>query len=226
MTKEALIIGGGSKFGLHFVKKLIDKDWKVNLITGSNSETPPAVNRLTVDWKNLKITDLERFLNNLTTQSLVFFNQNSSALSNNCYNVDSYTKLNLWRQEKDWSQAYFVSCILPFHIIHTLNKSCTTDTKIGWMLSSLILTHRTNQIEYADYISNKYLNYLMIKNFSKQHDSSFFGINPDCLDHTATEENLDKFVSFVSESDPQAINGKIFKLTTQEDLSFERFFNE
>lgn len=225
MSKEALIIGGGSKFGLQFVNNLLDKEWNVNVISGSSIKHANC-NQLLVDWKNLKITDTEKFLTKLPTQSLIFFNQNSSALSNSCYNVNSFTKINLWRQEKDWSQAYFVSCILPFHIIHTLEKSCTRDTKIGWMLSSLILSHTTTQIEYSDYIGNKYLNYLMIKNFSKHHHSSFFGINPDSLNETATSENLDKLINFIFQSSPDYINGKIFKMTTDEDLNFERFFNE
>lgn len=227
MNKQALIVGGGSKFGLQFLNSLLDKDWHVNLISGSSIVEHPKCNQIQVDWKNLKITDIEKFLNNLPVQSLIFFNQNSSALgSDNCYKVDSYTKLNLWKQEKDWNQAYFVSCILPFHIIHTLAERCTPETKIGWMLSSLILAHKSTHIQYSDYIGNKYFNYIMIKNFSVHHHSSFFGINPDSLDETGTNENLDKLIKFVSESNRETINNKVFKMTADEDLNFRKFFYE
>ena len=36
MNKQALIVGGGSKFGLQFLNSLLDKDWHVNLISVSS----------------------------------------------------------------------------------------------------------------------------------------------------------------------------------------------
>ena len=73
MNKQALIVGGGSKFGLQFLNSLLDKDWHVNLISGSSIVEHPKCNQIQVDWKNLKITDIEKFLNNLPAQSLIFF---------------------------------------------------------------------------------------------------------------------------------------------------------
>lgn len=224
MIKQALVIGGGSKFGLQFVNSLLAKNWMVNVISSSCIKQHSNCHQLTIDWKSLKITDIEKFLIELPTQSLIFFNQNSSALSDSCYNIDSFAKLDLWKQEKYWSQAYFVSCILPFHIIHTLKASCSKNTKIGWMLSPLIFSLKPDQVQYSDYIGNKYLNYLMMKNFSTQHHSSFFGINPDSLNETATDQNLNTLINFIADSTPETLNGKVFKMTADEDLNFERFF--
>jgi hypothetical protein len=226
MDKNVLIVGGGSKVGLETTRNFLQREYTVNLISSKLLEPDNNLNQLQVDWNTLKISDLELFLKKLPMQQILLFNQNASALSDKCYNIKSFDKLDLWRQEKHWSQAYFVSCILPFHIIHSLGKNCNEATKIGWMLSSLILKHDSKQIQFSDYIGNKFVNYLLIKNFSTHHESCFFVINPDSLNDTGTPENISKFLDFVIGADTKKLNGKIFKLSCVEDINFKQFDDE
>lgn len=155
--KTALLIGCGSKFGLSFQKKLLSLGWTVNAISGTPStDSNDHLNQLVVDWKTFTVADLERFLKKQSSIDLILFNQNSSALSDKSFTIDSYPTVELWKQEKTWLQCYFVSCILPFHIVHTLQNKFSSETKVAWMLSSFVHSH--SNIDHADYIGNKYQN--------------------------------------------------------------------
>lgn len=223
MNKQALIIGGGSKFGLSMTNKLLTQDWIVNTISGSKIANHKNLNQLTVNWKNVDVTVLQKYLQRLSNQNLIFFNQNASTLNIDDFKNKNFSVLDLWKQEKHWNQTYFVSCILPFHIIHSLDDRCGVDTRVAWMLSSLILKQDCNQMHYADYIGNKFQNYILMKNFSNNHSSCFFGINPDSIIETGTSENIDNFISFICSSNRNQLNGKVFKFTTEEDIEFNKF---
>jgi len=219
--KTALLIGCGSKFGLDLQTALMDNGWKIKSITGSKPDTPDeSTDQLVIDWKKFTVADLEVFLKKQPKIDLVFFNQNSSALSPGSFKLGNYPKLELWKQEKTWTQSYFTSCILPFHIIHSLQDRFTTETKIIWMLSSLVYNH--SSIDYADYIGNKYQNYLIMKNFSLHSPGCFFGINPDWLDQTNTTENMKTLIKTINQP-AQNLNGKVIFLDGTIDNKFDLF---
>ena len=218
--KTALLIGCGSKFGLNVLTHLLDDGWDVYSISGSTIDDD-RLHQTVVDWHTVGIADIEKFMRQCPNIDLVFFNQNSSSLAHNSFEQNSFPTVELWKQEKVWSQSYFVSCILPFHIIHSLGDRCSEDTKVGWMLSSYIYDHKN--IGHADYISNKYQNYLLMRNFSEQHPSCFFGINPDNLSDTNTQDNIKNLTSFIENSLREDLNGLVIRFDATEDMNFRRF---
>jgi len=221
--KTALLIGCGSKFGLTLLKNLLDQNWTIYSISGTSVDIQSHnLYQKIVDWDNFNVGIIEKFLKNCPKMDLIFFNQNSSALDKDYFTKNYYSTLELWKQEKTWSQSYFVSCILPFHIIHSLGDRCDNNTKVGWMLSTYIYNH-TN-ISNADYIGNKYQNYLIMKNFSQVHPSCFIGINPDTLSETGTIDNIKKLITFI-ENATTVISGKVIKFDASEDDNFQQFIN-
>jgi len=218
ITKNCLLIGCGSKFGLEILEYLLEIGYTVNSISGSNLKHN-NVNHLQINWKNLNVAQIEKFLKDLPNLDLVFFNQNSSALGSHDF-IKNKSTVDLWKLEKNWSQAYFVSCILPFHIIHTLKSV----HKVVWMLSPLIYNHNDRQIGFADYVGNKYQNYLIIKNFAKQHKSIFIGLNPDKLLSTKDDVSIKDMVKFIESADKEA-SGRIFFLDGTKDENFNKFNN-
>lgn len=225
MNKEALIIGGGSKFGLQLVQEFLSQNWKVNVISGTKIEDHFNLKQLNVDWKKISVADVRDFLKTLSCQNFIFFNQNSSALSQSSFNLE-IGSLDLLKLEKDWLQAYFVSCILPYHIIHSLKNKISPGTKIGWMVSSLVTKQLSNQIGFADYIGNKFQNYLLMKNFSKNIDAVFFAINPDLLKAHSSSVNIQALIKFIENSTTSELNGKVLQFNTNEDLTFKEFDDE
>ena len=154
---------------------------------------------------------------------MVFFNQNSSSLSQDSFK--ELSTIDLWTLSKHWTQSYFVSCILPFYIIQTLKKQCVKDTQVVWMLSSYVYAHpdRPEQIGHADYISNKYQNYAILKNFSINHPACFFGITPEKSHDLEDDVKLLELIKFITSADNK--NGKVFYLDGTEDKHFDNFNN-
>lgn len=223
MTKNSLIIGGGSKFGKELTESLYNSGWKVHCISGSDIPNT-QINSCTVNWNQLSVDVLEKYIKNLPNLDFIFFNQNSSALSKVSFQQNNYSTLKLWKQEKDWAQAYFNSCILPFHILQSLGDKCNQNSKVAWMLSSLIVKHDNEYIEHADYIGNKLTNYVIMKNFSLQHPAHFFGINPDSLYNTHI--HITDFINFINTTSGQDLNGRVYKLSGTIDSQFDKFYNE
>ena len=217
-AKNCLLIGCGSKFGLELLEYLVEIGYTVNSISGSDLGYA-NINHLQIDWKTLNVAQIEKFLRELPELDLVFFNQNSSALSSNDFTKNKNT-VELWQLEKNWSQSYFVSCILPFHIIHTLKSI----HKIAWMVSPLIYHHDNKQIGFADYIGNKYQNYLTLKNFSKQNQSICIGLNPDKLLSTKDDARITNMINFIESADKET-SGRVFFLDGTEDTNFNKFNN-
>jgi len=215
--KTALLIGCGSKFGLTLLHQLLDLGWQVYSVSGSDVAYPGHLHHLTINWHTVTVADLEPFLRTVPDVDLVLFNQNASALAGANFSTDSYTTVELWRQEKTWAQSYFVSCILPFHVVHALGPRCSEKTKIAWMLSSYIYKHL--DISNADYVGNKYQNYLIMQNFSTNHPACSFGINPDNL---ATNQNTDSLVSILT-SDSCNLSGSVVKFDGSIDANFAVF---
>jgi hypothetical protein len=221
--KTVLLVGCGSKFGndvLNNFKKIANN---IFLITSSKIDDMD-IEQLIVDWDNFNVVDLEKFLKKIQKIDFVFFNQNGSALSDEVFNVTETKTLDRLKLQKKWQQSYFNSCILPFHIIHSLKKAINYDSKFCWMLSNYCHTFPKNKnIGHADYIGNKQQNFLIMKNFSYQ-DGCFFGINPDSLQTQNYNYKADQFIEVIDKSTTE-LNGKVFYLDGKEDTRFNNFFN-
>lgn len=208
-----LLIGCGSKFGLRLLQSLLEGGHTVYSITGSQVEPHDRLHQLTVDWATCNQATVENFLRNLPELDLVFFNNNATSLSSRSFN--HLSKFDMLKLEKHWVQSYFNSCILPFHIVH--NAKLKSKSKVVWMLSSYIYSHE--EIEHADYLGNKFQNYLIMRNFSLTNRSCFMGINPDNL---ANQLNMENVVSLLTDHDPK-LNGKVIYFDGSEDKNFNKF---
>jgi hypothetical protein len=89
------------------------------------------------------------------------------------------------------------------------------------MLSTLIHKHYEQHLQYADYIGNKATNHLIMKNFSLHHNSCFFGLNPDAINDNSSD--LGYLLDFILNTDTQLLNGRVFKLSAEEDENFWKF---
>lgn len=195
MTKKALLFGCGSKWGLEFAKHLADSNYNVDLISSHNIE----YNNITthkIDW----LTSTEDSIKKLIPKekyNLIFFNQNSGGgpggeefSPNRNFSIDHWN-LHLW-----------INCQLPYVVVKHLSEHVDETTKLGWMLTGLILGNDPNLYQYAGYASLKSTNLHIMRGFSQFHPGIFFAINPiwfpledykkDAIQITNVIENLSK----------------------------------
>lgn len=179
MCKNALIIGGGSKLGADIVDKLKLHGYKIYTITGSNI-ADLTIEYQKVDWSTLIITECEKFLRRLPNIDLVIFNQNASALTEDCFKYNSVNIFEIWSRAKKWQQSHYVNCILPIHVLHTLAESnkIYDSSVIVWMLSNAIIDYDGP----TDYIGQKFQNLQTLKRFAKYNKQIHLGIDPATLD--------------------------------------------
>ena len=193
--KHALLIGCGGTRGARIIKGCEMADLTVTNI-GSSVSSIHTVKSINIEWKDLDLTALHKILKSIDHQvDFLFFNQNASALSEIDF-TDYKKTVDMWTLVKDWTRSYWLSCQLPYFIIHTLGESISIDAKIGWMLSSYIDKDKDGVSDHADYSGYKFTNYLIMKNFNKKYDC--FGINPDF-------ETTDKMQNLIAD----ICNGKI-----------------
>lgn len=172
-SKNALIVGAGSKFGADLVDSLEQQKYTIYGITGSNIQS----NRyLKVNWETCFINDFERYLKNLPNIDLIVFNQNSPALTDACHSYGGISTLELWKRAKMWSQSHFVNCVMPFYLLQTLANAdkLNTNSTIGWMVSQAMFL-LTPPMDYA---GQKYQNYAMMKELSMQNPQIHVSIDP------------------------------------------------
>ena len=209
---NCLFIGTGKGIGRALSQRYRADGHSVFSITGKESHDQ---NALVVDWATVNEAALHRWLCELPNLDLIFFNQNSSSLSQSSFATNSLANLDLWRQIKHWKQSYYVSCQMCFQIIHSLSRQIHADTRVVWMLTSMIMRHDhdTNQsLGYADYIGNKYQNYLLMRNFSCNHLGCFLALEPgdvsgdDHADRTHTIQTILKRPT-------SEINGRVFGMS-------------
>lgn len=201
--KHCVITGGGSKLGRHLTENFVRLGYFVHLVTSTPVDwvdsTQVAV--VPVDWKNITLKDISKFIPS-DSIDVIFFNHNSSALSQEKFQKNTIQSI------KDWQQSYFVASQLPFYLIHSAASRIRSDTKIGWMLSELIKHPIDSQIGYADYIGNKMTNACIMKSFSQNFPASFFGINPELIEQPSSL--AETLVDFIDNTSAQDLNGKIF----------------
>jgi hypothetical protein len=173
--KHAVVVGGGQGKGAIIVNTLIENRYSV---TNIGSSKHPKCNNITVDWKDIDIQFVQKHCKFNHPIDFVFFSQNASSLSEENFSLETKT-LETWRLIKDWTHSNWLSCQLPFLIVHTLRKHIHADTKIGWMLSGYIKHTTKGNTAHPDYSSFKYFNYLQMQCFSEQNNFKTFGIYPD-----------------------------------------------
>jgi hypothetical protein len=201
--KRCVITGGGSKFGQHLTESLIQAGYFVDLITSNDIAWigNSSVNVIPVDWKTVNLQDLGKLIPKHPID-LMFFNHNSSALSGAKFQRRTVQNV------KDWQQSYFVSCQLPFYMIHSSANKISVNTKIAWMLSESIKDLPDSEIGNADYIGNKFTNTCIMRAFSLNFPACFFGINPGPIGQNL---NLAQdLVHLIEHTDIKTLNGNIF----------------
>lgn len=207
--KQCLILGGGSKLGSHLTKKFIETGYHVRLVTSNPAPWTDVKNVTTIpiNWQQMSVTNIKEIIRNSPDLDVIFFNQNSSALSANNFKIGNFQSVSSWQQN------YFVACQLPFYLIHAL-KHKISHAKIGWMLSRLIKNPVDQQIGYADYIGNKFTNACILKSFSLHSAGCFFGIHPDgIVDNQDSVIKAHNIVHFINQSSVDQLNGRIFSHT-------------
>lgn len=172
--KNALLIGCGKNKGSSITQCLLDNSFHV---TNIGSSTHSKATNIVIDWQSLDITSIYKLLPKKISFDFVFFNQNSSSLAKTDFNVSQQKVLDTWSLLKNWTQSHWISCQLPFLILHSIKL--TDESKIGWMLSSYIKHNAVGNINHADYSCFKYFNYLQMKCFGDQNNIKTFGIYPD-----------------------------------------------
>jgi hypothetical protein len=203
--KNCLITGGGSKFGSKLTDQLIDAGYRVYLITSSqNYLNHPMVVTIQIDWKTLNLADLKTIILSLPELDLIFFNHNSSSLSQTKFLKNQLQNI------KDWQHSYFVACQFPYYLIHSLRNKISKTTKIGWMLSSLIRFPRSDQVGFSDYIGNKFTNSCIMKSFSQSFPAIFFGIDPDTVGQETDSDNVTALEIVQLIHSGVDLNGKIY----------------
>jgi len=173
--KHAVMIGGGSGKGAIITNALIENGY---LVTNIGSSKHTKCDNITVDWKDIDIPFVQKHCKFNHPIDFIFFSQNASSLSKQNFSLETKT-LETWRLVKEWTHSNWLSCQLPFLLVHTLKKNIHADTKIGWMLSGYIKHTATGNADHPDYSSFKYFNYLQMQCFSQQNNFKTFGIYPD-----------------------------------------------
>ena len=174
--KQALLIGCGGQRGNNIVDACLKAGYNVINIGSSESDIKDVMN-IKINWKDLDIIHLHKILNGLNGNiDFVFFNQNASSLSRNDFTQSKET-LDMWGLVKNWTKSYWLSCQMPFFLIHSLGQKLHEKSIIGWMLSSYIDFNKKGVDDHADYSGYKFTNLMIMRNFSKKYRC--FGIDPD-----------------------------------------------
>lgn len=213
-----LFVGAGKGIGQGLHQSRFAAGHAIFHITGKDSVDE---NTFTVDWASVRESDLHKWLRKLPEIDLIFFNQNSSSLSKESFGKDGYDTIKLWKQLKHWNQSHWVSCRMPFDIIHTLSDRLHSESRVCWMLSSLVVRHN-HEPEHADYIANKFQNYLMMKNFARNHPSCFLAFDPGDVSgpiHTSKIQIINDILS----RPKSEINGHVFDMSGNESEIYKIF---
>jgi hypothetical protein len=193
--KQALILGGGSENGRAILETLIDNNFSV-INVGSSQFDHAMVTNIHVRWNQLTVDSVYKIFNQFDSVfDFVFFNHNSSSLAMSDFDLDHDDVLKKWRLIKDWSRSHWLSCEMPFLILHTIRHNLDSRSKVGWMLSNTVEHGRAHSRQYPDYSSNKFFNYQAMRCFGEVNQFKTFGIYPDF----AVAGSRDKLKSIVTE---------------------------
>jgi hypothetical protein len=199
---NALLVGGGSKWGAEYTKLLVSKGYHCHLITSSNPEIPNTTVH-SVDWFNLSTYTVEQIVKKLPRLDLIFFNQNHFGGPNDPdFNIE--TPFNSEALDR-WSRSHWIDNQLPVYIIKQLKNRIHSTTKIGWMLTGFIGDSNDNtNWKYAGYGSKKFTNLAIARGFSGRHPGIFFALEPGKIDPEQRAEvavAVDQVVGNLTEKD-------------------------
>lgn len=205
MKKNALIFGCGSKFGMSLRTELENSEFSVYGISSSIGTDQV----LKVNWNTCLIHDFEKFLRSLPNIDLIIFNQNSTMLTDNYWQLNSVPTLDIWKQSKQWLQSYYVNCILPAHVLHTLTNMhhLGSTSQIVWMLSRNMLGNHSGPV---DYYGQKYQNYINMQQFAKNNPQTFIGVCPGNLNPDVYQSTSNKLVELLTQRNAGPESGQFF----------------
>jgi hypothetical protein len=210
-VKNALVIGSGSKFGLSITDELKKLNFNVYGISG----TAQNQNTLTVDWKSCFINDFEKFLRKMPVLDIVIFNQNASALPSQFHDLGSINTIEVWKHSKQFLQSYYVNCVLPGHVLHTLSQTekLNQDSKIIWLLSKSIFNP-----EHApsDYVGQKYQNYVTLQKLAHRNSQTFMGVCPGKLNENLYTTKSQYLCNFLLQENINQYSGKFLEFDQHE----------
>lgn len=201
--KKVLLFGSGKKWGKEFLKYLSFLNIKVDSVSSEYIDLP-NVNNIKVDWFNLDRNKIKSIIDPYKKYDLIFFNHNNGGSPGEHY-LSPHNEMDLG----SWNYNYWISCQLPYVVIHHLSNSISQDTKIGWMLTGLIEGRDENLFKYAGYAGVKSTNLHILRGFSKFHPGIFFGINPIWFPEEDWPKDA-KQIFHVIESLKSKDNGKCF----------------
>ena len=214
--KQALVLGGGSKFGARLTMALTNRDYHVHVITShADGWNWPQVTTRPVDWHTVNITDIRGLIQDLPNLDLIFFNHNACSMSQQVFEPG------VLHDPRAWSQSYFVACQLPFYLIQSLKSRIGPHTRIGWMLSQLIARPQPPYLGLVDYMGNKFTNACMIRAFAQSYPAVFFGINPDQPINTEDDSQLANRIIDIAEWPAQRLNGGLWNTQGQAFLPID-----
>lgn len=206
---NALILGGGSKWGEEFTKLLVTKGYHCYLVTSSKLSVA-GITTIDVDWLNLTLDNVDRILEQIPDVDLVFFNQN-------CWggpNTEDFSLDNGFNKHTlaQWTNSYWIDCQLPVYIIKQLKHRIKPTTKVGWMMTGFIKQPLTDQNwKYAGYGSKKFTNLAIMRGFSMYRDGIFFAVNPWGIDENNRRDHANKVFKIIENLDVSS-SGKSFQL--------------
>lgn len=204
--KQALVFGGGSKFGATLTLTLIRRGYHVHLVTSNpQAWSWDNVTTIPVDWHTVNLGELKNIIKDLPELDLIFFNHNASSLNSNKF------KRGQLHDPRAWNQSYFVACQLPFYLVQALSNRINPNTRIGWMLSKLIVEPAEQYTGLVDYMGNKFTNACMIRAFAQNYPAVFFGVHPDngVSQGGADQQAADGIVD-IAEWPAERLNGHMF----------------
>lgn len=169
--KQALIFGGGSKWGKSFTRELLRRGYSIDLVT---SNPLSDVNNIIVDWNNLNQDDIKRLIDRDKNYDLIFFNHNNGGIPN-----DHFLKPGNEIDLNSWNYNAWIGYQLPYSVIQHLSKTINENTKIGFMLTGMIVSSQREMFQYAGYATTKSALLHLLRGFSCYFPGTFFGINPD-----------------------------------------------
>lgn len=200
--KQALTVGCGGGVGSTIVDTLLQNGYSVTNIGATPNE---KCKNISIQWHNLQINDLHKISRFGEKIDFIFFNQNGSSLDEDAFDPSNSDTLTNWKLIKDWQHSHWISCQMPFLLIHSLNKNLASQTKIGWMLSSTMFWDKEDSSQYPDYSSQKYFNYLAMKCFGKHYQT--FGIMPDFN----LPDSMEKLKNIIFQVCTESVNQRVFE---------------
>ena len=202
MKKKALLFGCGSKWGLSFTQHIANNNYEIDLVSSSDVDLP-NVNNLKIDWLMSNEKTIKDLIPN-ESYDLIFFNQNSGGgPGGDDFGPDRNFSID------HWNLHMWINCQLPYVVIKHLNNGIRENTKIGWMLTGLIIGNDEKLYQYAGYASLKSTNLHIMRGFSQYHKGIFFAINPlwfPVEDHRTDAEKIFNLIEKLNSKD----NGKSF----------------